>query len=106
MLTLAIGEDNLIVVGTSDRPLRLSSDDSILADATITAQLKSEDFSSNIGDQVTVSPDVTAGIYEGTLLAATPLVQDTYYWLEVTISGSGTGFRRIKCQAQYHAEEP
>ena len=106
MQTLAIGEDNLIEVGTADDPLKLASNGNTVSDATITAQLKSEDLATNIGSQITVSATATAGVYQGTLPSSVALTQDTFYWLEITITGTATGFRRIKCQGQYHGEEP
>lgn len=106
MLTLAIGEDNLIQVGEVGDLVRDAADESTIADATITADLKSEDLATTIKSAIAIAATATDGIYQGVLPADAALVQDAYYWLEITISGTADGFRRIKCQARYHTEEP
>lgn len=104
MQVLAIGEDNLIEVGTADKPLRYAADDELVAEATVTAQLKTEEFES-VGSPVDIEPTDDDGIYQGTL-SGVGLTHDAYYWLEITITGTAGGFRRIKCQARYHQEQP
>lgn len=108
MLKLWIDEDNLIDVGSSESLVRSAADGTVIADATITAQLKNEGLTASVGSSITLTPTATAGIYQGVLTAADAalLEQFAYYWLEITVTGSTTGFRRVKCQATWHEEQP
>lgn len=109
MYKLTIAEDNAISVGTRDNLVRDAFTGEAVGDATIVAQLKAEDGETEIGDPIEFEPsEEVIGIYHGTLpeSVSTDLVLDAYYWLDVSVVGSGTGFRRVKCQAAYHGEQP
>ncbi|MGE3410130.1 MAG: hypothetical protein AB7I37_25325 [Pirellulales bacterium] len=105
MQTLYIGEDNIVQVGTVERPLKRASDGATITTATITGQLKSEDLTAAIGSSISL-PHIGDGVYQGSLPSDLSLTQDTIYFLDLTISGSLDGFRRVKCQARYHHETP
>ena len=104
MQILRIGEPNIVQAGIADSLTRLAATDVTLSGATVSAQLYDENDLA-IGGSIDLVETVTAGIYQGTL-PATSYVLDSYYWLVVTIGGSGDGLRRIKCQAAYHGENP
>lgn len=104
MQILRIGEPNIVQAGIADSLTRLAATDATLADATVSAQLYDEDMAA-VGGSVDLTATGTNGIYQGTL-PATNYTLDAYYWLVVTIGGTGDGSRRIKCQAAYHGETP
>lgn len=94
-----IGEDNLVQLDN----VRLASSDALVSNATVTAVLKSEDLVTTIVSSFSVPASATAGQYQGTFSGA-GLVLGTNYFLDITISGTLSGFRRVKCRAAYQQE--
>lgn len=100
LLNLYIGEDVLVQLAD----VRRSSDQALVSDATITAQLRDEDEDA-VGSPVAIVATAVEGQYQGYLPSTLPLTLGAFYFLDVTITGSLNGFRRESCRAVYHGSD-
>lgn len=104
MLTLYVGEDNLIEWNS----MQDSADDTYVNDATVTANVK--DTSGNVitnGGPLTLSFVAGSnGKYQGVLPNNAALVRGTQYYLEVDAASTGRdGKRHIPCVAAHHGAQ-
>lgn len=97
MLSLYVSSDTLLEIND----LRRASDNALVSNATVSAQVKTE-AGVNVGSAVSLVATATSGQYQGYLPAATSLSVGTPYFVDFTITGALAGFRRVNARGVYH----
>ena len=101
MQSIYISADNVVQLSDTRR----SDTGALVSDATVSAQLKDEDLVA-VGSAITMAAVGSVGLYQGTAPSTLALTHGLKYYIDITLSGTLVGFRRIPVRAAYHGEAP